>query len=187
MQNGANVLYCPCCQQPVEGAKFLADPDSGIITNGQKSVRMRKQQFRLAAFLIRKFPAMASKESIYDEVFMYSNGDGPSMKIIDVQICHIRPLLAEIGLVIETVWGKGYRLVEADADMALAIKDTSVRLRENGGHRWKPEYDTKLLDLMKRNFTVSHCATVLRLPYMTVERAIKRLEPQLSLVPSQPV
>lgn len=180
MQDGANVLYCPCCQQPVEGARFLADPERQIITNGARSVRLSKQQFRLAQFLIRKFPAMASKDAIYDEVFMEANGDGPDMKIVDVIICKIRPLLADVGLVIETMWGKGYRLLEEDSEMALAIKDASIRLRENGGHRWKPEYDEKCLDLMRRKFTVATAATVLRLPYMTVERAFKRLQPQLA-------
>ena len=157
-----------------------ADPGRRTITSGARTVKLTDQQFRLAQLLIRKFPGVATKDSIYDEVFMQSNGQGPDMKIIDVQICKTRPLLAEVGLVIETVWGKGYRLVEADSDMALAIKDTSVRLRENGGHRWKPEYDAKLLDLMRRKFTVATAATVLRLPYMTVERAFKRLEPQLA-------
>ncbi|QXV73564.1 helix-turn-helix transcriptional regulator protein [Rhizobium phage RHph_X2_30] len=172
-----NALQCPCCGQAVEGVSFLADPMSQTITNGIKSVRLTAQQFEVAQLLLEVYPRMATKEAIYDRVFMKANGEGPSMKIIDVRICHIRPLLAEIGMVIETIWGKGYKVVSAAATRANEIKEASIRHRELGSaHRWKPEYDQELADLMSRKFSLTQCATKMRLPYMAVERAWKRIQ-----------
>ncbi|AEG53144.1 winged helix-turn-helix domain-containing protein [Sinorhizobium meliloti] len=171
-----NALKCPCCGQVVEGVSYLADPISQTITNGVKSVRLTTQQFEVAQFLLESYPRVATKEAIYDRCFMRPTGEGPDMKIIDVRICHIRPLLAEIGMVIETVWGKGYRVVSADATQANEIKEASIRYREQGSaHRWKPEYDDTLKDLMSRRFSITQCATRMKLPYMAVERAWKRI------------
>lgn len=175
-----NSMICPCCLQLVEGAAFLADPTTGQITNGSKTVTLTRKQFSVAQYLINTYPRVSKKDSLYDHVFVDAAGSGPGAKIVDVMICNIRPILAEVGLVIETVWGIGYRLVETDAENAAAIKDTSIRLREKGSmYRWLPQYDEQLLELMRRRNSPTQCATLMRLPYMTVERAYKRLQSQV--------
>lgn len=171
-----NSVICPCCQQPIDGLAFLADPISQTISKGSKKIRFSRQQFAVAQALINAFPGMITKNHLYDTVFSGIGGDGPDIKIIDVRICHIRPFMAELGMVIETVWGQGYKLLAADAEDANNIKDASFRRRGKGSSpRWKPEHDAELLDLHRRKFTVTQCATKMRLPYMTVERNLKRL------------
>lgn len=102
------------------------------------------------------------------------------MKIIDVIICKIRPVMAELGLVIQTVWGKGYKLVEAQASEALLIKDQSIRLRTPGAaKRWNDELDAELLGLMRRKMSVTQCASIMKMPYMAVERHFNKLKPLL--------
>ncbi len=173
----SNAIECPCCGQPVPEAKFLADPTSNVITNGDKTVKMSTQQFKLARYLIEKFPNMATKEQIYDNVFMAANGEGPGLKIVDVIVCKVRPLLAEVDLVISTVWGKGYQLMETDRMNAMSIRDAGIRMRSPGSmHRWTPEDDEQLRYLASRKFNVSQCATVMRLPYMTIERHMKAIK-----------
>lgn len=177
----ANAITCPCCHQPVEGASVLADENTLTVTNGRFTAKFTPNGFKVAQLLIRRFPAMVTKEGIYDNVFLADNGDGPEIKIVDVYICKIRPLLAELGLVIETIWGKGYKLVEADALDANAIKEASGRIgRLGASHRWTPAHDVQLLDLMKRQIKPTVCASIMRLPYMAVERNMKRLEAHLS-------
>ncbi|MBM7049701.1 winged helix-turn-helix domain-containing protein [Rhizobium lusitanum] len=175
-----NSMICPCCLQFVEGASILADPINCKIANGSQSVRFTRKQFNVAKFLVDCFPLMAEKERIYDHVFLDRHGEGPEIKIVDVMICKIRPALADIGLVIETVWGKGYKIVMADASQGNALKEASVRHRLPGSmHRWLPEHDEQLLSLMRRGMKVSACAAVMKLPYMTIERAYKRLQSQI--------
>lgn len=173
-----NSLICPCCLQFVEDVRFLADPNTCQITNGDKTVKLSRQQFNIAKYLIDCFPRMATKNAIYDSVLMDAHGDGPEMKIIDVIICKIRPAMADVGLVIETVWGKGYRLVEADASQAKSIIDRSIKLRLPGSHkRWSDEMDVELLQLMRRNMKVAQCAAIMKMPYMSVERHFKKMKP----------
>lgn len=175
-----NSLICPCCLQLVEDAAFLADPVNQMITNGEKTVRLTRQQFKVAKFLIDRFPLMATKESLYDNVFLDAHGDGPDMKIVDVIICKIRPRLADVGLVIETAWGQGYKIVKADPTAGNLIKDASIRNRAPGSaHRWLPEHDAQLIELMARKMKPPACATIMKMPYMAVERAYKRLLPSL--------
>lgn len=175
-----NSLICPCCLQFVEDVRFLADPNTAQITNGDKTVKLSRQQFNVAKYLIDCFPRMATKEAIYDAVFMDPSGEGPEMKIIDVVICKIRPAMADVGLVVETVWGKGYKLVEADPAEALSILDRSIRHRSPGtNRRWSDDLDVELLALMRRKMKVAQCAAILKMPYMAVERHYKKLKPLL--------
>jgi len=175
-----NSMICPCCLQFVEDAKFLTDPVNCLITNGDKTIKLTRRQFKLAKYLLDCFPLVATKDGIYDNVYMDMHGEGPNMKIMDVVICHIRPALAEVGLVIETIWGKGYKIVEANPSEALLIKDRSIRARQLGAHRrWSEEHDTQLLEMMQRKMKVSQIAAIMRMPYMTVERHFKKLAPQL--------
>lgn len=155
---------------------MLVDAASGTLMWNGKSVRFTPQQFRVAKILVDRSPMMVSKESIYDLAIIDEAGEGPGVKITDVVICKIRPLLAEIGLVIETVWGKGYRLVEAAPEVGNSIKETSIRQgRIGAGHRWTDEDDEKLLSLIGRKLKPTACAAIMRLPYMTVERHYRRL------------
>lgn len=171
-----NSMICPCCLQFVEDAKFLVDPINCTVTNGGKRARFTRKQFRLVKYLLDCFPLLATKEGIYDNVYLNEFGEGPDIKIIDVTVCMIRPALADVGLVIQTVWGRGYKIVEADPSQALLIKDRSIRDREIGSHRrWSKNNDSELLDLMRRKMTVTQCAAIMRMPYMTVQRHFQKL------------
>jgi DNA-binding winged helix-turn-helix (wHTH) protein len=167
---------CPCCGQTVKGHQLLFNADMNTIARGNAVVKFTQREFDFAQLLVKKFPATATKEAIYDKVFMHANGDGPDMKIVDVILCHIRPRMAELGMLVETVWGKGYRLIEGDPMDAETLKDASVRMREKGTqHRWNAEHDKTLRDLIGRKLNMQQIATHMRMPYMTVERAMKRL------------
>jgi DNA-binding winged helix-turn-helix (wHTH) protein len=175
-----NSIICPCCLQFVDDVNILVDSIGCQITNGDKTVKLSRQQFTLAKYLIDCFPRMAEKGTIYSDVFLDEHGEGPDMKIIDVMICKIRPALADVGLVVETIWGKGYKIVMADASEGNAIKDASIRIRTPGSaQRWRPEHDEQLIDLIRRKYKVAACASIMKMPFMAVERHYKRL---LSLV-----
>lgn len=175
-------IECPCCGQMVTGKRFLIDEDAQIIVNNKGvSSRFQNKQFKLAKLLVDSFPRTVTKEQIYDNVLVDHAGEGPELKVIDVMICKIRPDMAALGLVIETVWGKGYRLLESDPEMAREIMQASVKNREKGSaHRWKPHHDTQLADLMGRGFNVSQSASIMKLPYTTIERHMKMMKAKLA-------
>ncbi|MCL6653510.1 hypothetical protein A6R70_14555 [Agrobacterium rubi] len=176
-----NSVICPCCLQFVEGASILVDPINGSITNGGNTIRLQPQHFKLAKYLLDCFPMTATNEGIYDSVFADIASGGPEAKIIGVIICKVRPALAEIGFAVETVWGRGYRLLEADPDESVLIKERSIRNRMPGSaQKWGMEHDVQLLELMSRNLKVSQIAAIMKMPYAAVERHAKALKEQVS-------
>ncbi|MFD1328272.1 helix-turn-helix domain-containing protein [Mycoplana ramosa] len=55
---------------------------------------------------------MATKDSILLAMYSDRNDLPPEPKIVDVFVCKIRSKLKPFGVVIETVWGQGYRLLD---------------------------------------------------------------------------
>ena len=76
------------------------------------AVRIPAQPFQLLLFLARRGGDFARKEAIYTAVFEPLDRDGPDPKIVDVQVCKLRTLLATVGAggIVRTEWGKGYSL-----------------------------------------------------------------------------
>jgi DNA-binding response OmpR family regulator len=68
----------------------------------------------VCARLLKSFRGFVRRESLYHEVVSakYTEADWPSEKVIDVYIHHLRRKLRKVGLMIETRFGYGYRLVE---------------------------------------------------------------------------
>lgn len=173
-----NAIRCPCCGQQVPDAELLlCDNTTSTITNGAVTIRLTVQQYKLAQYLIRRYPMTVKKDDLYDAVFADHGGGGPDLKIVDVVVCKIRPKMAQLGLIIETAWGVGYRLIEADPSMAGAIKEEGLRMRAPGTiHRWRPEHDKQAKALLKRKLKITAIASIMKLPYMTVERNVRRLQ-----------
>lgn len=63
---------------------------------------------KLAATIIKASPRLLSKPALMDAV--YGGYDEPEIKIINVLICNIRRKLPDLS--IETVWGRGYQILE---------------------------------------------------------------------------
>ena len=74
--------------------------------------RLTESEFNLFLMLWQKKPRLVSREQLMAEAYwLRSDGDEPEIKIIDVHICKIRRKLAPLGLSIDTVWGRGYRIL----------------------------------------------------------------------------
>lgn len=71
------------------------------------------QEERLVSHLIRRAPGYVTKDALM--TVLYDDADEePQIKIIDVFICKIRKKLVGHGWHIETVWGRGYRILEGE-------------------------------------------------------------------------
>lgn len=121
---GHNSIICPCCLSLVDGVTYLTDDVSCSIAVLGKTVRMKRQQYRLARYLLGRFPLLATRDQIYHSVFMNERGEGPEAKIIDILIHQIRPILVDIGFAVQTVRGSGYKLVRASPAEAMVINHT---------------------------------------------------------------
>jgi len=105
-------------------------------------VGLSPQQNLMFGLLLRR--DLCSKQQLYDVLYAsrpYAD-DMPDIKIIDVNVSHMRHKLDEIGIRIETIWGHGYRLTPEMKDKVRALPPaTRVAKRETLPPRpRKPRY-----------------------------------------------
>jgi two-component system cell cycle response regulator CtrA len=82
---------------------------------------------RMVVFeLADHFGQIRSKDQILNALYYLTPEDEPELKIIDVFICKARKKLdnldphLNLGTVIQTVWGRGYRLVDIKSEVKVA-------------------------------------------------------------------
>jgi two-component system cell cycle response regulator CtrA len=80
-----------------------------------RHVHLTGREYQLLELLALRKGATLTREAMLDS--LYGGRDEPELKIIDVFICKLRAKLegARSGR-IETVWGRGYRLTDGEAD-----------------------------------------------------------------------
>ena len=81
-----------------------------VLVKGER-VALRSKEFDLLLTLIDHKNQVLSRDQLLDLVWGYEYYG--NTRTVDVHIAHVRDKLVECGVVIETVWGKGYKLREA--------------------------------------------------------------------------
>lgn len=79
----------------------------------QSCFHLTGREGKLLCLLYDKGGAVASKEGVMDA--LYGGMDEPEIKIVDVFVCKVRAKIG--GDKIETIWGQGYKLTKAGAEM----------------------------------------------------------------------
>jgi len=104
----------PTLQAALTVGNLSLDIIAQKMTVGGTHVHMTMRQFQMMELLARKPDTVITKEGFLDH--LYAGVDEPEHNIIDVYICKIRKTLAGAGSTvrIETVWGRGYKLVVPD-------------------------------------------------------------------------
>lgn len=96
-----------------------------ILRLNEESIALTGREFNVLSALMRDRGRIFSKEAIMSSVYSLLNDEEPEQKIIDVFICKIRKKLEDAapdgGQFLETVWGRGYRIVD---DSTTAVKST---------------------------------------------------------------
>lgn len=104
---------CAFCGQPLpEFAGIAVDRGRGEIRfAGKRLGSLTGKEFAVFDVLLRKRGGVATKDDILSDLYGLRPGsEEPDMKIVDVFVCKLRKKLAGLGIDIETVWGRGYRL-----------------------------------------------------------------------------
>ena len=85
------------------------DPAAREVTVGGKRVALRAKAFDLLLALMDHPNMVLSREQLLDRVWGYDYYG--RTRTVDVHVAHLRDKLGESDVIIETVWGKGYKLV----------------------------------------------------------------------------
>lgn len=101
----------PAQARPVEFAGLRVDPARREARAGERTLKLRAKEFDLLHALTANQGTVLSREQLLNQVWGYDfYGD---TRTVDVHIARLRDHLAGSGVAIETVWGVGYKLVEA--------------------------------------------------------------------------
>lgn len=88
---------------------IIIDPNSRELTVGGKRVQLRTKEFDLLLTLVDHKNIVLSRDQLLDLVWGYEFYG--QTRTVDVHIAHLRDKLSGSSVVIETVWGMGYKLV----------------------------------------------------------------------------
>lgn len=75
------------------------------------SVHMTEKEYLIFELLATRAGRVCTKQQLMDH--LYGGRDEPEEKIIDVFVCKARKKLGENGVIIATVWGRGYMIKSA--------------------------------------------------------------------------
>lgn len=102
---------CPLCGSAVGTDAFRVDLASNTLLAGGQVRKLRGTVAEIFTVLAKYSPCSVRREALYRAVYGLRL-DAPEPKTIDVHICLGRKALAGTGWKIETVWGRGWRLVK---------------------------------------------------------------------------
>lgn len=101
---------CPTCGQSLPADLLVIDREAGIIVADGRFAHLTSQEFSVFISLYDAKGRVLSKEQLLRVVTAHW-GEEPEIKIVDVFVCKVRAKMKGMPLGIETVWGRGYRLM----------------------------------------------------------------------------
>ncbi len=94
---------------PVHLANLVIDPAGRQVWIDDDPVKLRTKEFDLLLSLVEHKNIVLSREQLLNLVWGFDFAG--QTRTVDMHIAHLRKKLEACDLVIETVWGKGYKLV----------------------------------------------------------------------------
>lgn len=89
---------------------FVSTIEQSIARRG-KVVRLPRCEFRLVLCLLPATLTLVSKPMIFEGLWGDREDGGPDdTRVIDIMLCKMRRSLAGLGVFVETVWGRGFRM-----------------------------------------------------------------------------
>ncbi|MCB8988496.1 MAG: response regulator transcription factor [Ardenticatenaceae bacterium] len=92
-----------------QAGNVTVDPASHEVTVAGERINLRTKEFDLLITLMDHLNLVLSRDQLLDLVWGYEYYG--RTRTVDVHIAHLREKLEGSGLTIETVWGKGYKLI----------------------------------------------------------------------------
>ncbi len=100
---------CPTCGQKLPSDLPLhVDLEVNVAVANGVAVALTGMQAELLSLLVSSSSRTVSKALLMAN--LYPMNDEVHEKILDVMICKMRPSLARAGVIIDTVWGRGFRV-----------------------------------------------------------------------------
>ncbi|MBK6325021.1 MAG: response regulator transcription factor [Chloroflexi bacterium] len=105
-------LSDPTTGKARQAGNVLVDPASHEVTVAGERIVLRTKEFDLLITLMDHMNLVLSRDQLLDLVWGYEFYG--RTRTVDVHVAHLREKLEGSSLTIETVWGKGYKLVATE-------------------------------------------------------------------------
>lgn len=124
------------CTTEISVGPVSIDLDGKVARVSGKPIHLTGKEFQILELMVLRKGSTLTKDAILSNV--YGGRDEPEIKIIDVFICKLRKKLQDAmapgeHMPIETVWGRGYRCVDAPS----GVQPKRPRVREDSGSALK--------------------------------------------------
>ncbi|MBK8987997.1 MAG: response regulator transcription factor [Chloroflexi bacterium] len=103
----------PTAGKTRQAGNVIVDPSSHLVTVGGRRIDLRTKEFDLLVTLMDHLNMVLSRDQLLDLVWGYEFYG--RTRTVDVHIANLREKLTGSSLTIETVWGKGYKLIIVDS------------------------------------------------------------------------
>lgn len=100
---------CPCCGQSLPVSRDLIIDPAGFVVRWGQVVALTGLEAALFDLLHDAKGRVISKEALMAGLYWSSDRD-PDIKILDVMVCKLRRKLKPLGVEIQTVHSRGYRM-----------------------------------------------------------------------------
>lgn len=106
--------------------RITVDTGSKTAAVDGREIHLTAKEYLILEALALRCGHTFTKEQLFDH--LYQGADQPEIKIVDVFICKVRHKLEPSGAdqQLETIWGRGYRLVEAPTEAGWVRSDLQV-------------------------------------------------------------
>lgn len=92
----------------LEAGLVQLDIDSHQVRVGGELVHFQPLEYKILECLMLRRGRTVTKDAVLD--YIYGGASEPMVKIIDVVLCRVRKKIKAAGWMIETVWGRGWRI-----------------------------------------------------------------------------
>ncbi len=100
---------CPTCGQDLpKDLPLYVDLEVNVAVANGVAVALTGMEAELLSVLAA--PPIKTRTKEFLMMSLYPIAEDTEEKIIDVMVCKMRRKIAKAGIVIETVWGRGYRI-----------------------------------------------------------------------------
>lgn len=101
---------CSCCGQTILSSSFLANLETNTISYKESTVRTSPQVVEILFLLHKHYPRPVRHAELNTGLWGYNGSDEYSRRII-VLVFNARAVGKVLGFEIETIYGRGYRLI----------------------------------------------------------------------------
>lgn len=102
---------CPTCGSPIAHIGIVVNLNDNTVTTEKGIAHLTPSQAEIAEMLVKRYPAYVHTESMM--AGLYGNvDDHPTYFAVKVQISKMKAKLKEVGLEIECVYSRGYRMAK---------------------------------------------------------------------------